>query len=42
MEVGRREPAADSDEVRAELERVRESLASLETVEREAGEEISW
>jgi trigger factor len=38
VEVARREPAADSDEVQAELERVRESLASLETVEREAGE----
>jgi trigger factor len=38
VEVGRREPAADADEVQAELERVRESLASLETVDREAGE----
>ena len=38
VEVGRREPAADADEVQGELERVRESLASLETVDREAGE----
>jgi trigger factor len=36
VEVGRREPAVDPDEVQAELERVRESLASLETVDREA------
>jgi trigger factor len=36
IEVGRREPAANADEVRAELERLRESLASLETVERTA------
>ena len=32
VEVGRREPAVDPDEVQAELERLRESLASLETV----------
>jgi trigger factor len=36
LEVGRREPAPHPDEVQAELERVRESLASLETVERPA------
>jgi trigger factor len=38
LEVGRREPEASDDEVRTELERLRESLASLETVEREAGD----
>jgi trigger factor len=38
VEVGRREPAVDDQEVQAELERMRESLASLETVERAAGE----
>jgi trigger factor len=38
VEVGRREPEVSSDEVQAELERLRESLASLETVEREAGQ----
>ncbi|HEX6584492.1 MAG TPA: trigger factor [Thermoleophilaceae bacterium] len=38
VEVGRREPKVDDEEVQAELERMRESLASLETVEREAGE----
>jgi len=38
VEVGRREPAVDPQEVQAELERLRESVASLETVEREAGE----
>jgi trigger factor len=38
VEVGRREPAVDDEEVKAELERVRESLASLETVDRAAGE----
>jgi trigger factor len=38
VEVGRREPAADPEEVQGELERMRESLASLETVERAAGE----
>jgi len=36
MEVGRREPEVSPDEVQAELERLRESLASLETVERPA------
>jgi trigger factor len=38
VEVGRRGPNVDDQEVEAELERMRESLASLETVEREAGE----
>jgi trigger factor len=38
VEVGRREPKVEDQEVQAELERMRESLASLETVEREAGE----
>src|SRR4051812_2293031 len=38
IEVGRREPQASDDEVQAELERMRESLASLETVEREAAD----
>jgi trigger factor len=38
IEVGRREPKVDDQEVEAELERIRESLASLETVERQAGE----
>jgi trigger factor len=38
IEVGRRKPKVDDEEVQAELERLRESLASLETVEREAGE----
>ena len=38
VEVGRREPKVDEQEVQAELARLRESLASLETVEREAGE----
>jgi trigger factor len=36
LEVGRREVSVDPDEVQAELERLRESLASLETVERAA------
>ena len=36
IEVGRREPSINPDEVQAELERLRESLASLETVERAA------
>jgi trigger factor len=36
VEVGKREPEVRADEVQAELERLRESLASLETVEREA------
>ncbi len=38
IEVGRREPKVDDEEVHAELERLRESLASLETVDRPAGE----
>jgi trigger factor len=38
IEVGRREPKVDDQEVQAELERLRESLASLETVDRPAGE----
>ena len=38
IEVGRREPRVDAEEVQAELERARESLASLETADREAGE----
>jgi trigger factor len=37
LEVGRREPRLDAQEVQAELERLRESLASLETVDRAAG-----
>jgi trigger factor len=36
VEVGRREPEVSKDEIDAELERLRESLASLETVERPA------
>jgi trigger factor len=36
VEAGRREPEVSDDEVDAELERMRESLASLETVERAA------
>jgi trigger factor len=36
LEVGRREPEVSLDHVEAELERLREALASLETVEREA------
>ncbi len=36
VEVGRREPAVPEDQVAAELERLRESLASLETVDSEA------
>jgi trigger factor len=36
VEVGRREPQPSDDEVNAEIERARESLASLETVERAA------
>ena len=39
VEAGRREPTVAPDEVEAELERLRESLASLETVEREAGDD---
>ncbi|MEA2330295.1 MAG: trigger factor [Thermoleophilaceae bacterium] len=38
LEVGRREATVDPNEVQTELERMRESLASLETVEREAGQ----
>ena len=38
VEVGRREPKVDDEEVKAELERLRESLASLETVDRAAGD----
>jgi trigger factor len=38
LEVGRREPSVDPQGVQAELERMRESLASLETVERAAGQ----
>src|SRR5215208_5392415 len=38
IEVGRREPKVDDQEVQAELERLRESHASLETVDRAAGE----
>jgi trigger factor len=38
VEVGRREPRADEQEVQAELERLRESHASLETVDRAADE----
>jgi trigger factor len=38
VEVGRREPVASADEVQTELDRLRESLASLETVEREAND----
>ncbi len=36
LEVGRREPQVSPDEVQAELEGLRESLAALETVERPA------
>src|SRR4051812_8008261 len=36
LEVGRREPEVSSEEVDAEIERMRESLASLETVDRPA------
>jgi trigger factor len=36
LEVGRREPEVAKDDVDAELERLRESLASLDTVERAA------
>lgn len=38
IEVGRREPQVDDQEVQAELERIRESLASLENVDRPAAE----
>jgi trigger factor len=37
LEVGRREPEVPAEEVGAELDRLRDSLASLETVERAAG-----
>jgi trigger factor len=36
VEVGRREPSVSPDEVRTELERLRDSLASLQTVDRQA------
>src|SRR5918992_2909852 len=36
VEVGRREPKVDPDQVQTELERLREALASLETVDRPA------
>src|ERR687895_1168037 len=36
LEVGRREPRVDPQEVQAEIERLRESLASLDTVDRPA------
>jgi trigger factor len=38
LEVGRRDACVSPDEVQAELERLRESLASLETVDRAAGQ----
>ena len=38
LEVGRREPAVAAEEVDAEVDRLRESLASLETVDRAAAE----
>ena len=38
LEVGRREPAVDEADVSAELERLRERVATLETVERPAAE----
>ena len=38
LEVGRREPSVDPQEVQAELERMRESVASLDTVDRAAGQ----
>jgi trigger factor len=38
LEVGRREPAVDQAKIDAELERLREQSATLETVERAAGE----
>ena len=37
VEVGRREPDVSEEEIQAELDRLRESLASLETVDRAAG-----
>jgi trigger factor len=38
LEVGRREPEVDEDAVAAELERLREQVATLETVERPAAD----
>ncbi len=38
LEVGRRAPQVDEAEVAAEVDRLRESMASLETVDRPAGE----
>ena len=38
VEVGKREPEVSDEELEAELERLRESLASLETVERPAAD----
>ncbi len=38
VEAGRREPEVPDDDLQAELDRMRESLASLETVERAAGD----
>ena len=38
VEVGRREPEVKEDEIDAELERLRESFAALESVEREAAD----
>jgi trigger factor len=38
VEVGRREPGVDPEALKSELERMREALASLETVEREAAD----
>ncbi|MBA2566886.1 MAG: trigger factor [Thermoleophilaceae bacterium] len=38
LEVGRREPAVAGEEVDAEVDRLRESMASLETVDRAAAE----
>jgi trigger factor len=38
VEVGRRDPKVDDEEVQTELDRLRESHASLETVDRAAGE----
>jgi trigger factor len=37
LEAGRREPRVDPEELQTELERIRESLASLQTVDRPAG-----
>ncbi len=39
VEAGRRDPEVAEDEVDGELDRMRESLASLETVDRAAGED---